>query len=304
MTGQPHDVVDRASRPDGAEIRYGAVVLTQGKRPEELRAAIDSILRQRGVTLDLVVVGNGWEPTGLPPGVRGLGLPENVGIPAGRNAGVPCITGEFLFFLDDDEVLADDDLLAEAARRFTRDPGLGMIQPRIDVLGGGEPPRRWTPRSRVGDRTRSGMAFMVLEGALAVRRDVFESAGGWADPFWYSLEGVELAWRVWDTGHTVRYEADLVAQHPLTAVTRHAEFYRMSGRNRVWLARRNLPLPFGVAYVVSWAGLQVLRSFRRPATLLAYLRGTWEGLRTPVGRRPLKWRTIARMTRYARPPVW
>ena len=33
------------------------------------------------------MVGNGWEPTGLPDGVRGWALAENVGIPAGRNVG-------------------------------------------------------------------------------------------------------------------------------------------------------------------------------------------------------------------------
>lgn len=287
-----------------AKARYGAVVLTQGTRPDHLRAAVESLLAQRDVVLDVVVVGNGWQPTGLPVGVKTVGLPENLGIPAGRNAGVPHVSGDYLFFLDDDEVVPDDGLLAEAARRFAADPHLGMIQPRIDVLGGGEPPRRWTPRSRVGDRTRSGMAFMVLEGALAIRRDVFDATGGWADPFWYALEGVDLAWRVWDTGHTVRYEADLVAEHPLVQVTRHSDFFRRSGRNRVWLARRNLPLLFGLPYVVSWAGLQVLRSARRPATLRSYLAGTWEGLTTPVERRRLKWRTIARMARYGRPPVW
>ncbi|CCG01378.1 glycosyltransferase family 2 protein [Blastococcus saxobsidens] len=290
--------------PQVGAPRYGAVVLTQGNRPAELRAAVESLLRQRDVTVDLVVVGNGWQPTGLPTGVKTLGLPENVGIPAGRNAGVPEVDGDLLFFLDDDEVLPEDTLLAEAARRFAADPRLGMIQPRIDVLGGGEPPRRWTPRSRVGDRMRSGMAFQVLEGALAIRRDVFDAAGGWPGSFWYSLEGVELAWRVWDTGHTVRYEADLAAEHPLTQVTRHKDFYRLSGRNRMWLARRNLPLVFGVPYVMSWAGLQAARSLRRPDNVRTYLAGTWEGLRTPTERRPLKWRTIARMTRYARPPVW
>jgi hypothetical protein len=69
--------------------RYGCVVLTQGHRPHELRLALESLLSQRGVGVDIVVVGNGWAPTGLPEGVRGLALPENVGATAGRNAGSP-----------------------------------------------------------------------------------------------------------------------------------------------------------------------------------------------------------------------
>jgi len=43
--------------------------------------------------------------------VPGVALPENLGIPAGRNRGVEHVTGEYLFFLDDDVDL--DVLLCE-----------------------------------------------------------------------------------------------------------------------------------------------------------------------------------------------
>ena len=67
--------------------RYGAVVLTMGSRPADLDRGLRSLLAQRDVDLDVVVVGNGWQPTDLPDGVKAHGLPENLGIPAGRNAG-------------------------------------------------------------------------------------------------------------------------------------------------------------------------------------------------------------------------
>lgn len=48
----------------------GCVVLTQGKRKEDLLRAVDSILAQRDVKVDVVVVGNGGTPTQLPDGVQ------------------------------------------------------------------------------------------------------------------------------------------------------------------------------------------------------------------------------------------
>ena len=51
---------------------YGVVVLTMGKRPSELAAGIESLQAQRGVDLDIIVVGNGWQPEGLPDGVRAI----------------------------------------------------------------------------------------------------------------------------------------------------------------------------------------------------------------------------------------
>jgi GT2 family glycosyltransferase len=285
--------VDAAS----TEPLVGAVVLTQGRRPAELAAALASLLGQQGVRLDVAVVGNGWPPTGLPDAVQHtVALPENVGIPAGRNAGVDAVAGDLLLFLDDDAALADPGFLREVARRFAADPTLGMVQPRVDVAGEGEPPRRWTPRARVGDRTRSSDVLSVWEGVVVVRRAAFEAAGRWPDPFFYAHEGIELTWRVWDAGWRVRYLGDLPVRHPLVSPARHADHLRLDARNRVWLARRNLPWPAAVAYLALRGALQVARLARTPRSLLVWCRGWAEGWRTPAGpRRPLRWRTLLRM---------
>ena len=118
--------------------RIGCVVLTAGRRPDDLRAAVDSLLAQRDVELDIVVVGNGCQPAGVPDGVRVVALPSDDGIPAGRNAGVPHVRGELLFFLDDDAA-ARIDALARVAAEFAADPALGMLQLRVEPLqpGGG-----------------------------------------------------------------------------------------------------------------------------------------------------------------------
>jgi GT2 family glycosyltransferase len=283
--------------------KFGVVVLTMGNRPDDLNRGLASVLNQREVCLDVVVVGNGWQPVGLPDGVKAHGLRENLGIPAGRNAGVNLVDGRLLFFLDDDACLPADDTLARMAAQFAADPTLGMIQPRVADADGREAPRRWTPRVRVGDPARSSPAMNVWEGAVAIRRDAFEFAGGWPEPFWYAHEGIELAWRVWDGGFHVRYDGEIEVHHPAIQPTRHAEFYRYQARNRVWLARRNLPLPIGVLYVLVWGGVSVLRLRSRTA-LIETLRGYRIGLTEPGGeRRPMRWQTIWRMTRTGRPPV-
>ena len=282
---------------------YGCVVLTQGRRPEDLQAALASLLAQQGVELDVLVVGNGWEPTGLPPGVRALGLPHNVGIPAGRSAGVPHVVGDLLLFLDDDARPASRDLLAEVARRFRDEPRLGLLQPRVVDPTGRPAPRRWVPRLRVGDPARSSDVCAVWEGLVVARRSTFEAAGGWPDEFFYGHEGIDLAWGVWDAGAVVRYAGDLVVHHPAVAPTRHPYFHRLSTRNRVWLARRRLPAPVGAVYVAVWVGLTLART-RTLRDLREVLRGLAEGLRAaPAARRPIAWRTAWRMTRAGRPPV-
>jgi GT2 family glycosyltransferase len=282
---------------------FGVVVLTMGKRPDDLRRGLESVLAQQGVQTDVVVVGNGWEPTGLPDGVRTLALPENVGIPAGRNAGVPEVSGEYLFFLDDDADLPDPTFLASVADRFAADPELGLIQPRVVDPTGLEPPRRWVPRLRVGNPMASSPATALWEGAVAMRRELFDRIGGWPDEFFYAHEGIDLVWRVWDEGYVPWYAADLVAHHPVIDPARHEVYYRLNARNRVWLARRNLPVVLEPVYVGTWVGMTLLR-VRDKDALRAWFGGLREGVaERPAGRRAMKWRTVWAMTKAGRPPV-
>jgi GT2 family glycosyltransferase len=281
----------------------GAVVLTQGRRPAELAAALGSLAAQRGIALDVAVVGNGWQPEGLPDGVRAVALPENLGIPAGRNAGVGAVGGELLFFLDDDARLAAPDGLARVAGRFAAEPDLGLLQLRVIASDGGRPPRDWVPRLRVGDPARSSDVTAVWDGAVIVRRELFEQIGGWPDAFRLVHDGIDLAWRVMDRDYRVAYDGDIAVLHPSYRTAPHDYSTYYGARNRVWLARRNLPLPLGALYVLGFA-LRSLPVLRTPRRARAALRGYRDGLRQPCGpRRRLRARTLWRMTRAGRPPV-
>lgn len=291
--------------PTTADVpTVGVVVLSQGTRPVDLARGIRSILAQQGVQLDVVCVGNGWQPTDLPLGVRALGLPENLGIPAGRNRGVPLVTGEYLFFLDDDASIPDPGFMLAAINTLRADPSIGLLQPRITDPSGRASPRRWIPRIRKGLATESGPVFSVWEGAVLLPRTVFLQTDGWAEPFFYAHEGIELAWRVWDQGLRTWYAGNLEAHHPVIEQTRHAHYYRLNARNRVWLARRNLPAPFIILYVGSWTAIQTLRWARNRVALRAWFSGWMEGWSGDPGlRRPLSARTVWRMTRAGRPPI-
>lgn len=283
-------------------MRFGCVVLTRGDRPDALRAALESLRAQTGVELDIVVVGNGWEPTGLPAGVHGHFEPVDRGIPAGRNAGVAHVAGELLFFLDDDARIVEPDALAYVGGVLA---DAGMAQLRVEPADGSGYSRDWVPRLRIGDRTRPSDATVVWEGAVGMRREVFEQVGGWPEEFRFVHEGVDLAWRVLDAGHRVVYAAERSVVHPPRgpASARHGYSTRYAARNRVFVARRNLPAPLAVLYVLSFA-LRTLPGLRTGELRRAAWEGYREGLRADCGRRkPLRARTLWRMTRAGRPPV-
>ncbi|MFC9185669.1 glycosyltransferase family 2 protein [Streptomyces cyaneofuscatus] len=288
-----------ASRPT-----VGAVVLTMNDRPEEFPRAMASLLAQEGVDLDVVVVGNGCAPEQVPAGVRTVTLPENVGIPEGRNVGADRVEGDHLFFFDNDAHLPDTDTLARLVAELRSDPQLAYVQPRISDPVTGVTLRRWVPRLRASDPARPGVVTVMAEGVVMVRRDAYDRAGGWPGDFFLFHEGVELAWRLWDLGCTGRYVPDIVVHHPATNPARHDTFYRLNARNRVWVARRNLPRLLVPVNLATWCLITLWRIRDRKA-LRVTLAGFREGLSGGEGpRRPMSWRTVLRLTTAGRPPIF
>jgi GT2 family glycosyltransferase len=285
-------------------VKISVIILTMGNRPAELERAVASALNQQNADVEVVLVGNGVDVPGTwPDMVTVVRLPENVGIPAGRNRGVEASTGELILFLDDDGWYESADLAAHLRARFTADPKLGIVSFRVRDPEGGPGERRHVPRLRAGDPLRTSEVTTFLGGACAIRREVFEATGGLPENFFYAHEESDLAWQALNAGYHIVYDAECVMFHPAVTPTRHAMFYRLNARNRVWLARRNLPWPVGVAYLGVWVTMTIARE-RRLAALRPWFGGFREGWRKPAGpRRPIRWRTMWRMTRLGRPPV-
>ncbi|MFI5756648.1 glycosyltransferase family 2 protein [Streptomyces sp. NPDC051569] len=284
------------------------VVLTMNDRPEEFPKAMASLLNQEDVDLRVIVVGNGCEPNLVPQGVTALALPENLGIPGGRNVGAEALAGadagEFLFFFDNDAILPARDVLAKLVAEARRHPAAAYVQPRIADPGTGVTVRRWVPRLRAGDPTRPGTVAAMAEGVILVRRDVFERVGGWPGHFFLYHEGFDLALRIWDEGLTGWYAPDVIVHHPATDPARHDLYLRLVARNRVWVAYRRLPAPLVPIYIASWIGITAART-RSRKPLATWFAGLWEGLHGGHGeRRPISWATVWRLTRAGRPPVF
>jgi GT2 family glycosyltransferase len=285
----------------------GCVLLSQGNRPQELRRAVESVQAQTGVDVHVVVVGNGWAPVDLPAGTETVALPDNVGIPRARNLGAAAVSGDLLLFLDDDaafpDTLAGRATLAKVRAQFDADPALAALQPRAVDPNGLPTAGRHVPRLRGRGLEQPGDVAWFWEGCSFLRRTAFDEVGGWPEEFFYGHEGIEVAWRLVDRGYRIRYAAELTVLNPEAAPFRGPDHRYLDARNRVWVARRNLPALLVPAYLGVW-GLLTLARIRTAAALTGALRGAYAGLRQPAGeRRPIGWRTVWRLTALGRPPV-
>ncbi|MFB7512965.1 glycosyltransferase family 2 protein [Streptomyces sp. NPDC056144] len=291
-------------------MNVGVVVLTMGDRPRELLALLDSVAKQEGDPATVVVLGQGVRLPELPDGVLGVELPENLGIPGGRNEGVRALREhggvdavvDVVVVLDDDGTLPRTDTLRLVREAFAEKPRLGIVSFRI-VDEEGVSQRRHVPRLGGADPHLSGQVTTFPGGAHAIRMSVIDQVGDFPRQFFYAHEETDFAWRALDAGWEIDYRADILLRHPRTAASRHAVYYRNTGRNRVWLAKRHLPAVLVPVYLATWAAYTVVQ--RPPlAGLKEWWAGFFEGVRVPCPpRRPMRWRTVWRMTRLGRPPV-
>ena len=126
---------------------------------------------------------------------------------------------------------------------------------------------------------RSGDVALFLGGASAVRVEAYSEVGGYFTELFYGHEEVEMCWRLVDAGWRIRYLADVTVFHPRTDIGRHVSGWRLTGRNRVWVARRTLPWPVALVHVAAWLLLGVIRDAeRRLASELRHTDGSRVGV--------------------------
>ncbi|WP_328449818.1 glycosyltransferase [Streptomyces sp. NBC_00386] len=292
--------------------RIAVAVVTMGNRPVEVDALLTSVAKQDVAPTRIVIVGNGCplpefaERLGLPGEVTTVELDDNLGCPGGRNVGLSRLREfgdvDVVVELDDDGLLVDGDVLRKVRDLYAARPRLGIVGFRI-ADEHGETQRRHVPRVGAKDPMRGGPVTGFLGGGHALSMPMLAETGDWPAEFFFAHEETDLAWRAIDAGWTVLYEPGLLLQHPKTSPARHAIYYRVTARNRVWLTRRRLPLALIPVHLGIWIVLTLLRT-RSAGGLRAWFGGFAEGLRRSGGeRRPMRWRTVWRLTRLGRPPV-
>ena len=249
-----------------------------------LRAALGSALSQRDVDLEVVVVENG-STDGTAEFLMGHEDPrvvpvissEPLGGTGARNAGLRAAQGDWVGFLDDDDLWAPGKLRAQldAAQQTGRDwvyTGCVYIDAQGVVIGGVPPPAPDEVVARLPER------YVVPAGTSSMlwRAKVLDQGGLLDERLTYAVD--------WDLSlRLLRHGPPAAVRRPLVAYRQHGA--NMSVRARTYLSELDVIAekfadlrggrPLDVAYQHRNAGSESLRAGMRRAAIASY----WQALR-------------------------
>lgn len=219
--------------PEIAEVREGpkvSVIVRTRNRPDLLAEALESLAKQEYRRAELVLVNDGGDPPSLPGGfplpVVRVDLETNRGRAGAAGAGVAAATGDYVAFLDDDDLAAPEHLAALATLVQTPGVRVAYSDAAVAVYELDEDAGRWVCRDRRLPYSRDFDPDVLLVdnyipfNTLLIERGLFAEAG----PFDPSLPFFE------DWDYLIRLSA-LTPFHHLRRVTCEYRHFRGGGHH-------------------------------------------------------------------------
>jgi GT2 family glycosyltransferase len=282
------------------------VLIATRERRAELIRTLDALVGQLGPEDGCFVLENGCaaqSTQGLAqrfPVVTFLRSDVNLGATGGRNLLARHGSGEVLVFLDDDAIPGAG-LLDGVRRHFTDEPELGLLALRIDDPATGRPrPAEFPHRDKRLADTAFRPTYFVGAG-WAVTRAAFRGVGGLDEHLFYSLEELDLSFRLVAAGVRFAYDPALRVSHLAAAGGRPSgRSLSYAVRNRWWVPVRHLPWPMAASHVLLWSAYLLTVALRR-RQVGAWRQGFVEGVSHLPGalrsRRVLPPEAVARLRR-------
>lgn len=158
-----------------------SVIIPTCDRPALLKEALASVVAQTLSPFETIIANNGKErinESSLPKEIRVLKLPPYIGAAEARNRGAAAARGDFLAFLDDDDLWSNT-YLEQAARAI--EAGARCVISRLDKKIGEEVRPFKNPHGRLSAKNILLGNPGITGSNIVIEKKLFESVGGF-DP--------------------------------------------------------------------------------------------------------------------------
>ncbi len=222
-----------------------SVVIPAYKAAPYIRPTLDSVFAQSYPSYEVIVVNDGSPDT---PEFESAIRPyldriiyikqKNRGPSAARNAGILRARGEFVAFLDSDDLWLDN-YLDRQMSALRGEPGYDFIYSDANLLGDNIPPgrtfmRAFPSRGPVTFESLFALKCIVISSCTVARRQTILKAGLFDESFWH-CEDFDLWLRIAFNGARMAYQEEILATHHVREGSLSATPQSMrKGRKRVY----------------------------------------------------------------------
>lgn len=243
---------------------------------------IDSIVKQDYPNIEIIVIDNGTDGTYKAakkkyPQIKGYQSETNLGSTGGQNAGLKLAKGEYLWFIDHDNIL-NTDMLSKLVELAESDPKIGVITPKIFIwekkdyvwsAGGSVNMLTGINITREGIDTGQFEEIEEVEIATAnflVRREAIDTVGFYDDIYWLTYEDADWCARLRKAGYKVMYHPKAICYHKFPYLDKMAGKRRwlarayLTARNKIIFMRKNSP--YWPLFALSYPAWFVLYSYQ------------------------------------------
>jgi len=261
-----------------------SVIIVTKNREKMLGRCLEYIYRQNYSPFEVIVIHDNSDNKVLNsiqkrfPEVKVYRNEKRRGCIYSRDEGAKLAKGEILFFIDDDAVIEDENILSNGVRILQEAEDIACVSLRIsDYID-----RNYsnTPFPKRDKKRRSHLyeRFEVtsfLGTAHFMRKKAFLECGGYLDMEKFGGEEADLSFRLIKQGWRILYAGDLVAYHgPITLAPDHFAYrprYSSVFCNSFIIAARYLPFPYFITHIFVWA-LYYLYQYYKKKILIHFWR--------------------------------
>jgi len=262
------------------------VILTQGLR-RELLESISAVSHQNPVFSRIIIINNSDRPINIDISqinteIMILTTLGNFGTSI-RNIGASLADSKYIVFLDDDVVLSQNDTVTRVQTIFSGNSAPACIcfkyketdSEEFEICSWGH------PRDRLEWQDKDFITDCITEGAFAIHREAFWTAGGFWPGIFIGEEGVDLFLRLLRHGFLVKYHPGIQCVHLHSPEGRYRwrGFYHYA-RSDVLIAWRHLPLFSALSFLFRSALFLLLQSLRslNPLSIMHALAGACDAV--------------------------
>lgn len=285
-----------------AEVPVASVIVLGMNSKKYLEECLGSIIVQKAPDFEIIYVDNASADDSVSfvkkqfPQVRVVQNDTNSGYAGGNNLGAKNASGKYVVFVNPDTVALEGWLsaLISFLEKGKPEKAIGCSKillhnnPNVinsvglfasvlgfsGSLGDGDESSRYAKPMRL---------FAPTGCSFAIKREVFQSLGGFDEDFFMYEEDMDLGWRAANRGIESWFVPESRILHKYIKFAKKEMPYFQTARNRIWMIRKNENSLFGRLLLINSVLFSLALSFGMllllsPRISLAIIKGILEGL--------------------------